>query len=297
LGVPLNCMGRHLVFASAALVALSSPSSAAQTNKLQPISAVLTALESTDFQVAKIGFDQVIDPSIDPALIESQISRLAQEARRIAGPGASDGAKIDAVRKVLYEAGPWNDNRPFTYDQSDPLGENIRNKLLSVYLKTRLGNCVTMPTLFMIVGRRLGLNLTLSTAPLHVLVRYTRPGTHPFNIEATSSGSFARDEWYIKKFPMSDRAIQSGLYLTSVRRNEEALQIAGAILAADPRNGYAMVRKGSVIAAMMQAEFYDKYPTPNLIPPSLRLRYTTLAAANAKAFADAEALGWEPSLQ
>lgn len=240
---------------------------------------------------------------------------MVKAARKMAGPRASDGAKIDAVRKVLYEAGPWNGNRPFAYDHADPLGENINNKLLSVYLKTRLGNCVTMPTLFMIIGRQLGLNLTLSTAPLHVLVRYTRPGIHPFNIETTSGGSFARDDWYRQQFPMSDRAIQSGLYLRthsdretiavmattvmdyliSVGRNEEAIAVADTILSANPQDGYVMVRKGTAISSIIKAEFEDKFVIPALIPVNLRRRYSLLTAAYQKAFADAEALGWEKS--
>lgn len=256
----------------------------------------------------------MVDPTTDSAATQKEVARLIAAASTFADTRASEGAKIDAVRKVLYEAGPWNSNRPFTYDQSDPLGENIKHKLLPHYLKSRLGNCVTMPTLFMIVGRGIGLNLTLTTAPLHVLVRYARPGLHPFNIEATSGGGFARDAWYRQQFPMSDRAIESGLYLrthtdqetvavmattvldylASVGRNEEAISVADAILAANPKDGYTMVRKGSVIAAMMQAEFLEKYPIPAMIPFDLRARYIALAAANQKAFADAEALGWEP---
>lgn len=55
-----------------------------------------------------------------------------------------------------------------------------------------------------------------------------------------------------------------------------------------------MVRKGSAIAAIMKTEYMDKYPIPTLIPPNLRPRYISLVAANEKAFADAETLGWEP---
>jgi len=262
-----------------------------------------------------MALDKSVDPSTDAASVERQINSLIVVARSFAGPRASESAKLNAVRKVLYEPGPWNDNRPFAYDQSDPFGENVQHKLLSHYMKTRLGNCVTMPTLFMIVGRGIGLNLTLTTAPLHVLVRYTGPGDRPFNIEATSGGSFARTEWIRKNLPMSDRAIESGLYLrthtdqetvavmattvldylASVGRNGEAIKVADAILAANPKDGYTMVRKGSVIAAMMKTEFYDNYPSPILIPANLRPRYAELAAANAKAFADAEAMGWEPT--
>lgn len=270
-----------------------------------------------DYGRTKLALDRIIDPSVDATALEGQIQRLVTAARSFAGPKASDGAKIDAVRKVLYEPGPWNGNRPFTYDHADPYGEKIQNRLLSVYLRTRLGNCVTMPTLFMIIGRRLGLNLTLTTAPLHVLVRYTRPGTHPFNIEATSGGKFARDEWYRQKFPMSDRAIESGLYLRThsdretvavmattaleylieAGRNEEAVSVADAILSANPRDGFVIVKRGTAIGQMMKAEFFDKFPTPALIPANLRRRYAELATANEKAFADAEALGWEPTSQ
>lgn len=305
------------MLACIAIVADDSATAASPSRKMGPSAALVHALKSTDFLAAKVALDRTIDPSIDAAATEVEVNKLAEAARRMVGPRASDGAKIDAVRKVLYEPGPWNGNRPFTYDQSDPFGRNIQHKLLSVYLKTRLGNCVTMPTLFMIVGRRLGLNLTLSTAPLHVLVRYTHPGIHPFNIEATSGGKFARDEWYRQHFPMSDRAIESGLYLRThsdretvavmattvlenlidMGRNEEAVGVANAILSVNPRDGYVMVKKGTAIGATMKADFIDKYPLPSLIPANLRQRYAELAAANEKAFADAEALGWQPSPQ
>jgi regulator of sirC expression with transglutaminase-like and TPR domain len=264
---------------------------------------------------AKLAFDQAIDPRINPGMLRSEIDRLVTAAKDFAGPHPSVGAQFDAVRKVLYQPGAWNDNRAFTYDQSDPLGEKVHHKLLSEYLRTRLGNCVTMPTLFIIVGRGVGLHLTLTDAPLHMLVRYTHAGLPTLNIEATSGGGFARDEWYRQKLPMSDRAIASGLYLRThtdretialmattvldylltVGRNEDAIKVADAILAADPKDGYTLVKKGTAIAAILKAEFSDKYPMPALIPANLRPRYLELAAANKKAFDDAEALGWEQS--
>ena len=274
---------------------------------------LVQAFSESDFLAAKLTLDRIIDPKVNSESIKRQVSGLVEKARTLAGPHASEGAKFDAVRKLLYQAGPWNDNRPFTYDQNDPLGQNIRHKLLSEYLKTRLGNCVTMPTLFMIVGRGIGLHLTLTNAPLHVLVRYTHAGLPPLNIEATSGGGFARTEWIRKNLPMSDEAISSGLYLRThtdretialmattvveyletVGRDEDAIKIADAILAVDPKDGYTMVQKGSATAAILKAEFYDKYPTPASIPSGLKARYLELAAANKKAFDDAEALGWE----
>jgi regulator of sirC expression with transglutaminase-like and TPR domain len=301
---------------AASLIGCSNASAAKPSTQATSYAGnVSHALAEPDLLQAKLDLDRIVDPSIAHANVGPAITKLITAARNFAGPHASVGAQFDAVRKVLYEPGPWNDNRPFSYDQSDPLGDKVQHKLLSEYLKTRLGNCVTMPTLFMIVGRGVGLHLTLTDAPLHMLVRYTHAGLPTLNVEATSGGGFTRDEWYRQKLPMSDRAIQSGLYLRThtdretialmattvldylltVGRNEDAIEVADAILAADPKEGYTMVKKGSAIAAILKAEYYDKYPTPSVIPASLRPRYLELAAANKKAFDDAEALGWEPA--
>ena len=56
-----------------------------------------------------------------------------------------------------------------------------------------------------------------------------------------------------------------------------------------------MAKKGTALAGMMQAEFVDKCPNPQMIPPNLRLRYRQLAEMNAATFKAAEVLGWEPT--
>src|SRR3546814_3927269 len=76
-------------------------------------------------------------PSIDDAVITAEIDALAAEARTIEGDHASDVDKLKAVRQVLYDAGAWNDNRPFSYDHDDPLGLHVYNKLLPTYLASR----------------------------------------------------------------------------------------------------------------------------------------------------------------
>ena len=69
----------------------------------------------------------------------------------------------------------------------------MRNKLISTYLATRRGNCVSMPILMLIIGERMGLDLALSTAPLHIFIRH-REGGREVNLEATSGGHPARTE-------------------------------------------------------------------------------------------------------
>ncbi|MEA3064072.1 MAG: hypothetical protein QOJ27_507, partial [Sphingomonadales bacterium] len=198
-------------------------------------------------------------------------ARLVDAARQMAGPHPTDAYRLAAIRQAIYVAGAWNYNRPFSYDLDDPFGAQVRNKMLSSYVRTRKGNCVSMPVLFMIVADRMGLNVRLAAAPLHLFVRYTDPDRIDHDLEATSGGHEARDVWYRQNLPMSDRAIQSGIYMRTLsrretvaamasmvldfllaeRRYQEAADVADAILVANPRDAYVMVKKGTAIAGPM----------------------------------------------
>jgi regulator of sirC expression with transglutaminase-like and TPR domain len=224
-------------------------------------------------------------------------------------------ARLSALRRVIYESGAWNGGRPFAYDHADPLGRNVRNKLISTYLATRRGNCVSMPILVLIVGERMGLNLALSTAPLHIFLRYADEAGREINLEATSGALPARAIWYRQNLPMTDRAIESGLYMRTLTRREavahmastvvdflmgerrfrDAVDVAEIILRHYPRDGYTLVKLGSAYGELMRVEFLNRFPTPAAIPPALRPRYVTLAQGNQRAFQAAEALGWQPS--
>jgi hypothetical protein len=101
--------------------------------------------------------------------------------------GHSGDSKVRASRRYLYEPSAANDHEAFHYDLTDALGHDTRNKLLSNYLATKKGNCVTMPLLFVILGQRLGIDLTLATAPKYLLVRFnSQEYGQRINLEATS---------------------------------------------------------------------------------------------------------------
>lgn len=168
------------------------------------VRAVLAAPDSElSYERAKLTFDALIAPELEVednwAAVTAEIDQLASAADRIAA-GGSDVDKLKAARQVIYEAGAWNANRPFVYDHDDPYGQTLRNKLLATYLDTRRGNCVSMPILQLIVAERLGLNVSLSTAPLHVFMRYTNPTNgRSIAIESTSGGHPAREAEYFEQ--------------------------------------------------------------------------------------------------
>lgn len=223
--------------------------------------------------------------------------------------------KLAAVRTVISQAGTWNDNRPFAYDMRDPLGRNIQNKLLATYVSTRLGNCVSMPILFLILADRLGLNVGLATAPHHVFVRYTARDGRAVNLETTSGGHPARDVWYRENMPMTDLALSNGIYMRTLSRGESVATMAltvgefllGAGRYADvidvaevigeyaPRDIGPILLAGEAYGRMFAQEFENRYPTLESIPPNLHARYRELATMNASLYAHAESLGWRPS--
>jgi regulator of sirC expression with transglutaminase-like and TPR domain len=273
--------------------------------------------DQLDYARAKLAVDRIVDPSLNADAILAEIERLARAADALAGASAPPAERLAALRRVIYESGEWNGGRPFSYDHADPLGQNVRNKLISTYLATRRGNCVSMPVLVLLVGERMGLNLALSTAPLHIFLRYTDEGGREINREATSGALPARTLWYRQNLPMSDRAIASGLYMRTLSRREaiahmastdvdflmgegryqEAIEVAQVILQHAPRDGYTLVKLGSAYGELLRIEFLERFAAPALIPTDLRPRFALLAQRNRRAFEAAEALGWEAADQ
>lgn len=186
---------------------------------------LLDAPASQDFARAKLAIDKFVDPSVDVEAALAEIDGMVAIVEKMLAtlpPGAASTSaeKFRAIQAFLYQGGHWNDEKPFQYDRSDPYGQNIALALLPNYLASRNGNCVSMPMLVLILGERLGLDVTLSTAPLHVFVKFTDDASgQTWNFEATSGG-FARDSHMRQEMPMSDQAIANGVYMKALSRRE-----------------------------------------------------------------------------
>ncbi len=231
---------------------------------------------------------------------------------------ATDMEKMKALRTFIYEPGWWNDNKPFQYDLSDPFGQQPGAQMLTRYLATKKGNCISMPMLFLALGEKLGLDLTLSTAPLHVFVKFTDRATgKTWNLETTSGAGFTRDAHYRKILPMTDEAVANGVYLKTLTRREtlaliatgaldhllakgryeEAIAVADLLIEANPADAYSLTKKGTAYYRLLERDFIRKYPRESDIPPAEMPRAVELQRANQDAFAKAEALGWrEPKI-
>lgn len=271
-----------------------------------------------DLARIKLTIDKMIDPTVDIDAGLKRIDGMAAQVRTMLPGFPSRNDRLQALRAYLYEQGPWNGYQSFDYDFDDPLGKNIRNKLLLNYVASRKGNCVTMPLLFVILGQRLGLDATISTAPLHLFVKYTDSeiGT-TYNLEATSGAKPARDVWIRQENPMTDESIANGLYMQKLSKRETAavmattlaeyfaqqqahekvIALSNVILAHYPNEVSSMLRKGSAYGRLASAHFMRKYPQPNLIPQEERGYFEYLGEQNRFWFEKAEALGWHEPTQ
>lgn len=268
--------------------------------------------DRVDYAAAKLVVDRLIEPSTDTPAVLREIDRWEQAVRGNVPSNPSARQVLDALLKTLYQPGPWNQGKPFTYDLSDPLGRNAKNKQLATYLSTRKGNCVSMPILFVILGQRLGLPVALATAPNHVLVKFADDTQQMWlNVEATAGG-FKYDSSYERETGISEAALHNGLYLRPLTPREGVGVIAGTLmeyfgtkkdgdtlmavadlaLAVNPKDPVAMIWKANAYYLQTQQRITSKYPNAADVPPELQGEYRRLTQENLAWFAKAESLGW-----
>lgn len=310
------------------LILLCAPAFAAPATAQAPaalVSSILNApADKMSFARAKLAVDTFADPTLDETTALVDLDRMAATVSKMLSSlapaeAATDMEKMKALRTFIYEPGWWNGEKAFSYDLTDPFGQQPGARLLPRYLATRKGNCVSMPTLFLALGERLGLDLTLSTTPLHLFVKFTDRATgKTWNLETTSGAGFTRDKHYRELMPMTDAAIANGVYLKTLSRREalaqiatgvldtlldtgrydEAIAVADELIEANPADAYALTKKGTAYYRLLERDFIRRYPKESDIPTSELPRALALYRANQDAFARAEALGWrEPELK
>jgi len=299
------------------------PAVAAEAPDILVRSILNAPIDEMSFARAKLAVDEFADSAVDEAATLAELDAMAAIVNKMLSTlppteAVTDMEKMKALRAFIYEPGWWNGDKPFQYDLVDPFGQQPGAQRLTHYLSSKKGNCVSMPVLFLALGEKLGLKLTLSTAPLHLFVKFTDRATgKTWNLETTSGAGFTRDEHYRKITPMTDEAVANGVYLKTLSRREalaliatgvldtllatgryeEAIAVADVLIEANSADAYALTKKGTAYYRLLERDFIRKYPKESDIPPAELPRAVELNRANAEAFSKAEALGWrEPKL-
>ena len=269
--------------------------------------------DRVNFAEAKLAVDRLIDPSTDTAALRRELDHWERAIRSNMPAGANGRQTVDALLKTMYEPGPWNDGRPFSYDLDDPLGKDLFNKRLATYLATRKGNCVSMPILVAILGQRLGLTITLSTAPHHVMAMFADDSQQAWVYIEATGGGFKRYESYVRGTGISQTALDNEIYLRPLYPHESVgvivstlmehygrqddgdalMVVADLALAANSKDTVAMIWKGNAHFLQLRDRYLRKYQKVAEIPADKVAEFQRLDRENLAWFEKAKALGWE----
>lgn len=269
-----------------------------------------------DYAQVQTAIERAINPAFNVVAFNAELDRWASLVRARVPQGASPTQVMTALGEVIYTSGPWNDHHPFSYDLADPLGTKPQTKLISSYLRTRKGNCVSMPTLLVILGQKLGLDMTLSEAPQHEFARLRDTNGRWINIEATDPAS-PPDEKYIAELQIPALAIQSGIYMrTTTPRETVALMISPLestyahtrspayllglselALQLDPKSIDGLLFEADAYFLELGHRYLMRHLRPEVLPPAQKADFNALYGANMRLMNQVEAMGWSPPTQ
>ncbi len=265
-----------------------------------------------DFLDVKIAVDKLIDPSIDEQGLREQFNQYSAPLALMMQGVELDHERLKVLKRFLYEPGLWNQNRVLRYDFNDPFAKLSNHRFLSYTLNERLGNCVTMPGLMLLYGKKFGLKMTLSLLPRHTFIKFTDELNRTWNIEATSGGGYTRDSHYREKFQFSEKAVESGAYMSALTdeqmialmaqfipewmiqhdKPEEAIAAYDVILKHYPKDVLAWIGRGSSFAMILRRDFVSKFKSLDEMTPEQRQGAEFFSEMNKQSFDQAEALGW-----
>lgn len=158
----------------------------------------------------------------------SEINIIVYKLKPLAEKYIDKGVSLSknwAVFTYMSDSIPENDYHSYSYDFDTFVeGNSSEAILVTNLLKKRKGNCVSMPFLYKILANELGAESFLTTAPMHFFVKIKDETGKWYNHEVTT-GSFSRTSFIIESFGVTDRTLQSGLYMKPLNEKESLSEL------------------------------------------------------------------------
>ena len=109
---------------------------------------------------------------------------------------------------------------PFKYDFEDYHGDKDWSKMfVSKLLKTKTGQCHSMPILYLILAEQIGAEAFLSFSPNHSFIKFEGANKKWYNIELTN-GMFTAPSFMINSGYIKAEALQNHIYLQNLTKKE-----------------------------------------------------------------------------
>lgn len=278
----------------------------------------LLAIPEDEIDLAKtrLTIESLIDPSVNIEAGLQEIGKMVDEIKKVPRYNETTEGKLNGIIQYLYMPGSWNSERPYQYDFDDPLGTTKpENSRLFHFINSRKGNCVSMPLLVLILGEKLGMDMSLSSAPLHLFVRLNDNGDF-YNFEATAGG-LKQESSFINEFGISKKALENGVYLRSLSKKEAigvmltelarhfsqpnlediqfntGLKLTDSMLKLDQNNVTAMIIRGNIWRNILYRDL-DAFKLKKApFTPAIKKHFDELLSRNLKWYEKAESLGWQ----
>ncbi len=126
-----------------------------------------------------------------------------------------------AAFSFITDSIPENNFQPCIYDFDDFHGiENYESIFVTKLLRTKSGNCHSLPYFYKLLCDEVGAEAFLAIAPNHVYIKHKDEYGKWVNIELTN-GSSPRDQWMIQQMNISAEAIRSGAYMEPLSKLQE----------------------------------------------------------------------------
>lgn len=132
-----------------------------------------------EFETGMILLHRIVDPRLDAAKIVSQIDRIAERCRELIVRPGSVRELCRTINRVIYHE--WE----FRGDTED--FENPANSLIGEVLRRRRGLPLTLGLLYLLVGRRVGLDFEPICLPGRFMIGHFG-STEPVYVDAFDGG-------------------------------------------------------------------------------------------------------------
>ena len=124
------------------------------------------------------------------------------------------------VFTYMKEPSAINKFQPYTYDFEDFTADKDYSKMfVTKLMRTKKGNCKSLPLLYKILCDELNTEAYLATAPNHLYIKHPDEEGKWTNVELTNGG-FPRDQWIIQQLSISVEAIRQGTYMRPLTDKE-----------------------------------------------------------------------------
>ncbi len=135
-----------------------------------------------------------------------------------------------AVFTFMMDSIKENDFKPYKYDFENFMGDkDYLSFMVANLLKTKRGNCHSLPYLYKILADEVNVEAFLALAPMHIFIKHKDEQTKWWNLELTS-GTFSRTSFIIESFNVSDAGMESGLYMKPLTDKESVALCLADIL-------------------------------------------------------------------